>query len=239
MTRTISMWSGPRNISTAMMYSWRQRADTVVVDEPLYGHFLRVTGRRHPGDETFLPSLDTDGPAVLRRLLDTPAPRPIRFLKNMAHHLVELDHAFLPRMDHLLLIRPPDEVIASLLRQLPDATLADTGLPQQVALLEELTRLGRPPVVIDAQVVRVRPEAALRAMCAALDLPFDLAMLSWPAGPKPEDGPWAPWWYAGVHKSSGFDPPRRGSPTLPMELLPLLQACRPLYVRLQSVALRG
>jgi hypothetical protein len=232
------MWSGPRNISTAMMYAWRQRADTEVFDEPLYAAYLARTGRRHPDDALVLAAQDQDGDRVVQRVILGDGPSPVRFYKNMAHHLVGLDEGFLDHVDHVLLTRHPAEMLTSLVQQLPDADLPDTGLPQQVRLLRRLHAAGRPPVVLDARRVLEDPRGQLTACCAALGLPFDPAMLTWPAGPKPEDGVWAPHWYAAVHRSTGFSAPRPPVVGVAPPLEPLLERCMPLYDELLACAAR-
>lgn len=237
MTRRISLWSGPRNISTALMYSWRSRADTEVFDEPLYGHYLRVTGRVHPGGDEVMAAMPRPGEQVVAETLLGQGEAPVRFYKNMAHHLVGLAPDFLAQLDHVLLVRDPREVLTTLVKQLPDVRLADTGLPQQVALLDQVQELGARVLVLDSRDVLQDPRGSLSRLCAALDLPFDEAMLSWEAGPKPEDGVWAPHWYQAVHKSSGFAPYRPKVEPLPPHLEPLEAACRPLFARLQEARL--
>src|ERR687883_792368 len=131
----LSVWSGPRNVSTALMYSFRQRPDTLVVDEPLYGHYLRVTSADHPGDEEVMASMDCCGERVIMEVILGPCERPIHFFKNMAHHLADLDRGFLGRITNVLLVRDPKEMLPSLAKQLPHPTLRDTGLREQVEIL--------------------------------------------------------------------------------------------------------
>lgn len=236
--RRISVWSGPRNVSTALMYAFRQRSDTRVFDEPLYGPYLATAAPDHPAREAVLAQLESDAARVIREVLLAPGSgEGVRFFKNMAHHLRGLDPSFLARLDNALLIRDPREMLPSLARQMTKPGLADTGFPEQVWLLERLLEEGRAPVVIDAKRLRLDPEGVLRRACDALDLPFEAAMLAWPAGPKPEDGPWAPHWYANVHASTGFTPFRPASQDVPGELDPVLQEAAPLYARLAAYAL--
>ena len=239
MTRRISLWSGPRNVSTALMYSWRQRPDTEVIDEPLYGHYLRHTGRVHPAHDEVMAAMDCDGERVVREVFRAPSTAPVRFFKNMAHHLVGLDRSFLSGMDHVLLIRDPREVLTSLVKQIPRPRVTDTGLLQQVDLLEELDPLSRSLVVVDSTELLRDPAGVLRQLCEALDLPYTEAMLSWPRGPKPEDGMWAPHWYHRVHETTGFAPYVPKTEPLPERLEPLWEACQPLYARLRACALRA
>ena len=235
----LSMWSGPRNVSTALMYAFRQRSDTEVVDEPLYGAYLHTTGADHPGAREVMDQMETDADQVIQDvLLAEPSPEaPVRFFKNMAHHLRGLDRGFLDGMTHLLLTRDPREMLPSLAHQLPHPTLADTGYPEQIELLERAEQAGHAPVVLDARELLLDPEGVLREACRRLGLPFEPAMLRWPAGPKPEDGVWAPHWYASVHASTGFAPYRPKTAPFPERLRPLLDACRPLYERLSAHAI--
>ncbi len=231
----ICLWSGPRNVSTALMYSFAQRRDTQVLDEPLYAHYLATTGVEHPGREEVLAAMDTDGERVVREVVLGPARRPVLFMKQMAHHLVGLDRAFLAATDNVLLIRDPAEVLTSLAHQLAEPRLADTGLAVQAELLEDLDQ----PLVVDSRELLLDPPGVLSQLCAGLGLEFDAAMLSWPAGPRPEDGVWAPHWYANVHRSSGFKPYRPKREPLPARLGPVLAACRPYYERLYRRAIRA
>ena len=232
----LSMWSGPRNVSTALMYSFRQRSDTLVVDEPLYGHYLNAVGPGHPGEEEVLATLDRDGERVVREVLLGPCERPVHFFKNMAHHLIGLDRGFLDEMTNVFLIRDPKEMLPSLTKQLPNPTLRDTGLAQQIEILETILRRDERPVVLDARELLLDPPRVLRVACEKLNIPFEEAMLSWPAGPKPEDGVWARHWYHNVHASTGFATYRAKTEAFPARLESLLKECRPLYERLREYA---
>lgn len=238
--KVVCLWSGPRNVSTALMYSFAQRADTSVVDEPLYGHYLRVSGARHPGREEVMAAVDCDGDAVMRDLLspDDSPDRPVLFLKQMAHHLVDLDRNFLDRTVNVFLIRDPVDMLTSLTIQLPDARLQDTGLEIQWRLLQTLEAGGQQPVVVDSRELLEDPRGVLRVLCGRLGIEFDESMLSWPAGPRPEDGVWAEHWYQSVHRSTGFQP-YRAKPGFPDELRPLLDECRPYYDKLYARAIRA
>jgi len=233
----LSVWSGPRNVSTALMYSFRQRSDTLVVDEPLYGHYLAVTGADHPGTREVLAAMDPDGERVVREVLLGPCERPVHFFKNMAHHLAGLDRGFLREIRNVLLIRDPREMLPSLVHQLPSPTLRDTGLAEQVGILDVTLERDEPPIVLDARELLLAPPGVLRRTCELLGIPFQEAMLSWPAGPKPEDGVWANHWYENVHASTGFEPyrPKRGP--FPERLEPLLEDCLPLYESMRRYAI--
>lgn len=236
----IALWSGPRNISTAMMRSWDSRADTVVCDEPLYAHYLRVTGIQHPGRDEILAHHEDDWRRVAEWLTGpVPEGRNVFYQKHMAHHLLPMiDREWVHRLRNGFLIRDPGEMLASLIQQWPDPSIADTGLPQQWELFQELkTRTGKAPPVLDARRVLLDPEAALRKLCVALDVPFDAAMLSWNVGPRDTDGVWARHWYGAVERSEGFIRYRPKDVTLPVSLGPLLKDCRHYYERLLEYAI--
>ena len=233
----LSVWSGPRNVSTALMYAFRQRPDTLVVDEPLYGHYLEVTRADHPGEDEVLAAMDTDGGRVVREVLLGPCERPVHFFKNMAHHLEGLDRGFLGGLTNVLLTRDPAEMLPSLARQLPNPTLRDTGLLYQTEILDHVLGEGLEPVVLDAKQLLLDPPGVLRSACDRLGIPFHESMLRWPAGPKPEDGVWAKHWYANVHASTGFSPYQPKTGDFPERLRPLLEESVPLYERLKRYAI--
>lgn len=240
MTTPICLWSGPRNISTALMYSFAQRPDVRVVDEPLYGHYLRVTGACHPGRDEILAAMNCDGGAVMCDLLAQQADiAPHRlFLKHMAHHLIDLDLMFLQQTCNIFLLRDPREMLPSLFMQLPGAGLADTGLQRQWELFEYLRGAGQCPVILDAREILLDPRSVLQKLCEHLDLAFDPRMLRWDAGPRAEDGIWAPHWYQSVHQSTGFAAYERKS-GFPRHLQDLLDDCKPWYDKLFEHALRA
>jgi hypothetical protein len=235
----INLWSGPRNVSTALMYSFAQRADTRVVDEPLYAHYLRVSGAEHPGRDAVLAAQDQDGERVVRDVILGSCDRGIVFFKQMAHHLVELDHGFLARTANVLLTREPRDMLPSLAENLRVPTLRDTGYAAQTALLAELRALGQEPPVIVAHELLESPAVVLAELCRRLGLAFDPAMLAWEPGARPEDGVWAPHWYKSVHRSRGFEPYRPKTTPFPRELEPLLAECRPHFDRLAENAIRA
>ncbi|WP_341863302.1 HAD family hydrolase [Gymnodinialimonas sp. 57CJ19] len=230
----IAMWSGPRNLSTAMLYAFGNRADCVAVDEPFYAAYLAQSGVEHPMQDAILSSQPTD-PARVVAALSTPA-KPVQYLKVMAHHMLPsfpLDWARDCANVHLL--RHPARVIASYAVKNDVAiTLDDIGFAQA-----ERIHAALPGPIIDSADIRANPEAMLRALCAAIDLPFDPAMLSWSKGPKPYDGAWAPHWYDAVHKSTGFAAAEGPLPTLPDHLQPLLQEALPIYTALHKNRLRA
>lgn len=233
----ISLWSGPRNVSTALMYSFRQRADTTVVDEPLYAHYLVRSGADHPGRDEVLAAQDHDGERVVRDVILGPVATPVLFVKNMAHHLAGLDWAFLAELDNVILTRDPAEMLPSLIRQLPSPDLEGTGLPMQVALLDAILDEGEDPMVLDSRLLLTDPEKVLTRLCHRVGIAFDPGMLTWPAGPVPEDGVWAEHWYESVHRSTGFASHRSKREPVPVALEPLLAQAIPLYERLLAYAI--
>jgi hypothetical protein len=238
-TLRISMWSGPRNVSTALMYAFRQRPDTRVVDEPLYGHYLTTTDADHPGAGTVRAAMDTDGARVVRDVLLGPSDRPVLFVKNMAHHVAGIDLGFLDDIENVLLTREPEAMLMSLSRILPEVDLDGTGLPDQVRILERIEGSGRQPIVLESSELLRDPASVLSELCRRLGIAFDPAMLAWPPGPKPEDGVWAPHWYANVHRSTGFARPTTDTHDFPDDLVQLLESCRPLYDRMAAYAIRA
>jgi hypothetical protein len=235
----IHLWSGPRNVSTALMYSFAERSDTRVVDEPLYAHYLAVSGAEHPGREAVLAAQDSDGERVVREVVLARSDRPVVFFKQMAHHLIALDRGFLGRCANVLLTRDPVEMLPSLARNLAEPRLADTGYAVQTALLRELRALGQdPPVLVASELLR-DPRKVLTELCTRLTIPFEPAMLAWEPGARPEDGVWAPHWYASVHRSSGFEPYRKKTAPFPERLKLLREQCRPHYEELARGAIRA
>ena len=228
----IAMWSGPRSLSTAMMRAWENRPDTVVVDEPLYACYLAATGLDHPGRDDVLAAQSTDWRAVLAGLTtgDLPPGAMISFQKHMTHHVLpEVDLAAFAGLRHAFLVRDPRAMLASYAAVRTRPTAADLGIAQQVELHR---RFGGP--VVDADDLLRDPEGVLRALCAALDVPFDPAMLSWPPGRRESDGVWAPHWYASVEASTGFGPPRTAPVELPGHLHDLASAFQQTYDELAA-----
>jgi hypothetical protein len=231
----IAMWSGPRNISTAMMRSFENRPDCAVIDEPLYAHYLIETGVDHPMRADVLAAQRADWRAVTAELT-TAEPAPIYFQKHMCHHVTSsMGTDWLDGLKHMFLIRDPARVIASYAAKMETMTLEGLGLPAQLRLFERVSlRAGAPPPVIDAEQVLADPKGALSALCAALAIPFTEAMLSWPPGPRASDGVWAPHWYGSVERSTGFLRPPTITPELPGHLTPLLEEARPYYEALSA-----
>lgn len=237
----IAMWSGPRNISTAMMRAWENRGDCAVSDEPLYAAYLAATGLDHPGRDEVIAAGETDWRRVVDSLLG-PAPggAALWYQKHMSHHLLpEMAIDWVLQLRNVFLIRDPAEVVASYLRSRATATPEDIGLPQQGRLFDLLRdRLGETPPVIDAGDFLRAPEAHLRALCARLGIAFTPRMLSWPPGPRDSDGVWAPYWYDAVWKSTGFEPWRSREIALDDAAAAVADACRPVYERLRAFRIR-
>jgi len=236
--KRICLWSGPRNVSTALMYAFAQRTDTKVVDEPLYAHYLKVSGMQHPGYQEVLDAMNNNGNAVIAELMAYKA-KPVYFMKHMAHHLVELNREFLKETMNVILVRDPEQMLPSLVNQIPVPNLRDTGLAIQANLFNELREIGQQPPVLDAKEVLLNPRFILIELCKQLDIPFDENMLSWKAGPLPEDGVWAPHWYHNVHKSTGFQEYSEKTEPFPERLKPLLEECKPHYDYLLEFAIRN
>jgi hypothetical protein len=231
----IAMWSGPRNLSTALLRAWGNRDDTVVVDEPLYAHYLLRTGAQHPGRDAVLAAQDNDWRRVTTWLSGPPpGDRPIWYQKHMTHHVtadVTLD--WLAALRNCFLIRSPAQVISSYVRVRSTPTLEDLGLPQQWRLFTRVRdRSGTVPPVIDAADLLHDPPGVLRALCAVLGVAFSERMLSWPAGPRDSDGVWAPHWYGAVERSTGFAPHRHEDVTVPPHLTDVAARADDIYRRM-------
>ncbi|MBV9062154.1 MAG: HAD family hydrolase [Alphaproteobacteria bacterium] len=238
----IAMWSGPRNISTAMMRSFGNRSDTWVADEPFYAAYLAVTGIRHPLREESLASQPTDWREVVQELLGpVPNGKALWYQKHMTHHMLPpFGRDWMGQCLNAFLIRAPEDVLASYTEKRGEVTLDDIGFIQQREIFErEADRLGRVPPVIDAADVLGNPRGVLRALCGALQIPFVDEMLSWPPGRRHTDGAWAPAWYDAVERSTGFvrpKPPVRLQ-QLRDDLKPIVLAARPHYERMHSFRL--
>lgn len=235
MTRRIAMWSGPRNLSTAMMRSFGSRADTVVSDEPFYGCFLKASGADHPMRKPVIAAMDCDWGSVMTALRgEPPKGAPIWYQKHMWHHMVgPLGHGDFAGFSHAFLIRAPERTIASYLGKREAAAFEDFGLERQADFFyRECDRLGRIAPVIDANDVLRDPPGILAKLCAALDIAWNDAMLSWPPGRRDTDGPWAAHWYGAVEASTGFGPPEEGAVELPDDARRLADRMQPFYDQL-------
>ena len=243
MTLRIAMWSGPRNISTAMMRSFSSRTDCFVSDEPFYGAFLEQTGADHPMRGEVIASMETDWATIAETLAgDPPDGSPIWYQKHMSHHMVgPLAPDDLQGLTHAFLIRDPRLMVASYARKRETVTAADLGLKLQREFFDrECNRLGHAPPVVDSAYVLAEPEGVLSQLCWALGINWDPAMLSWPGGPHSRDGVWAAHWYGHVEASTGFEPVELGEPPeLEPELQRVADACMSDYLHLSRFALRS
>ncbi|GAB3104018.1 sulfotransferase-like domain-containing protein [Lysobacter terrae] len=235
----IAMWSGPRNISTAMMRAWENREDCVVSDEPLYAHYLAHTQLDHPARDEVIAAGETDWRRVVATLTG-PAPggAAVWYQKHMTHHLLpHIEHGWISELRNVLLIRDPREVVASYVKSRATVTAEDIGLPQQVALYEELRKAGQAPPIIDSGAFLRAPEAHLCALCDWLGIAFSPRMLNWPKGPRDSDGVWAPYWYAHVWDSTGFEAPQAREVTLSGDAARVADECREAYEHLHRLRL--
>jgi hypothetical protein len=236
-TIRIAMWSGPRNLSTAMMRSFGSRVDTLVSDEPFYGCFLKDSGADHPLREEVIAAMDCDWQSVMAAVRrETPDGSPIWYQKHMWHHMVgPIGYADFQGFTHAFLIREPERMIASYLRKREGAAFENFGMDRQAEFFErEAERLGHAPPVIDANDVLADTEGVLSKLCSAVGIAWDRAMLSWAQGRRETDGPWAPHWYGAVEKSIGFGPPETEAIDLPDEARRVADQCRPYYDRLAA-----
>ena len=238
----IAMWSGPRNLSTTMMRSFGARPDTACVDEPFYAAFLISTGTVHPMQEDILAVQPHSGAEVARQLTREPVPgaKPVFYQKHMTHHMAPaIPRSWMGQVTNAFLIREPARVLASYARKMDEVSLEAIGVPQQAELFDRVCQLrGEAPPVIDSDDILADPPGMLRALCRALDIPYTDAMLSWEAGPKPEDGVWAPHWYDAVWESTGFGKPRTEPPELPKRLRKLADEARESHERIAAHRLR-
>ena len=235
MTIRIAMWSGPRNLSTAMMRSFGSRSDTFVSDEPFYGCFLKESGADHPMRDEVIEAMDCDWRSVMTALRGPiPDGQPVWYQKHMWHHMVgPIGYSDFDGFTHAFLIREPERMIASYLRKREAAAFEDFGLERQAEFFErEADRLGHAPPVIEANDVLANPETVLSALCNALGIPWDHAMMAWPLGHRETDGPWALHWYGAVEASTGFGPPETDTVELPDDARCVADRCRPYYERL-------
>ena len=239
MTIRIAMWSGPRNISTAMMRAWETRPDCAVMDEPFYGAYLAETGLEHPMRAEILAAHATNWEEIAHDCA-TRAGAPVIYQKHMCQHMIpEAPLGWMAACRHAFLIRPPAEVAASFSLKYEDLTTDDLGFRRQAELFEYVCDLtGSAPPVIEARDVLENPEGMLHALCAALAMSYDPAMLGWTAGPRDSDGIWASHWYHSVKQSTGFAEPRPPAPC-PDELSEIVAACQPYYDRMRQHVLKA
>ncbi len=224
----IHLISSPRTISTALMYSFAQRADTVVWDEPFYGIYLTHTGFDHPGRDEIIKHMPDSTDHVLNRIAELGKTSHV-FIKNIASHFKVLDPGICVNHQNVLLIRDPKRIVISFDKVIHAPTQQDIGIQRQFELYEHLSQLGKPPLVVDSTQIALYPSQQLQSLCDNLGLEFDQKMLSWPAGPKTYDGIWAPYWYSSVQKSTGFHASSNHDPEVPPHLDDLYQEALTYY----------
>jgi len=237
----IAMWSGPRNLSTAMMYSFAQRNDTAVVDEPYYAAYLATTGLKHPMYQQIIATGEVDPKKVAASCTgENPQNQPIFYQKQMTKHMIEdFDRDWIFNVTNVFLIRDPARVIASYHIKDEDPGLADIGVKEQLELFDKVCqKTGHAPTVVDSADILAAPKVMLRALCKELDIDFQNSMLNWPQGPRPFDGIWAEHWYKSVWKSTGFATPSKTKSKVPAHLLDLLETANGYYEKLRGFALK-
>ena len=215
-------------MSTALMYSFAQREDTKVFDEPLYGHYLKASGASHPAREESLQSLGNDGNKVVQDVILQKSKK-VLFHKLMTHFLIDIDTTFLSKVSNIIFIRNPEEIIASYSKVIPNPKLEDIGLKQQYELYLSLEQQGNIPIVLNSKHLLQNPELILNKLCAILEISFDKKMLKWKKGARKEDGIWAKHWYANIHNSNGFFPYAKKEINLSVSNVTLAKRCKPYY----------
>jgi hypothetical protein len=236
----IAMWSGPRNLSTALMYAFAARGDCAVWDEPFYAAYLDATGLDHPMRDAVIGAGLRDPAAVAAACLGpVPGGRPVFYQKHMTMHMLRgFDRRFMDGLTNVFLIRHPARVVASYVKKRESPVLSDIGFVQQAELFDEVCqRLGHAALVIDSADIRRDPAGALSTLCGAVGIPYSAGMLSWPVGPKPYDGVWAPHWYGAVHASAGFEDPEAAIPLLGGPHQALVDAALPFYETLSAYSM--
>jgi hypothetical protein len=235
----IAMWSGPRNISTAMMRAWGNRTDTAVIDEPFYGYYLKQTEIDHPGAAEVIATMETNWRKIVEKLTGpVPDDKRIFYQKQMTHHLLpEVSRDWLRQVTNCFLIRDPAEVIISYLKKNGTPRLEDLGFIQQLEIFN-FVRKRQTAIVVDADDVLRNPERMLRSVCQAIGAEFQSAMLSWPGGRRETDGVWAKYWYAEVERSTSFAPYRKREVVVPEHSSEVHQRCRRIYEQLYQHRVR-
>lgn len=232
----IAMWSGPRNLSTAMMYAFAARPDWAVVDEPFYAAYLAKTGLDHPMRTEILASQPHDPNKVEQALIGSiPDGKPHYYQKHMTQHMIPgIPRGWMAKMQNVFLIRHPARVVASFSAKYENPSIMDIGFLQQAELFDQVRAAGGTPVVIDSSDIRRDPEKMLKRLCTAIGLDWTPAMLSWPSGGHAQDGVWAAHWYGSVHASTGFAPAEGPLPDLPSDRAALADQAMESYLRLAA-----
>jgi hypothetical protein len=235
---TINLISGPRNISTALMYSFAQRTDTGVLDEPFYAVYLAKSGANHPGRDEVLKKLP-QGELDVREYISSQRDKRVLFIKNMSHHMEVLDDPWIAEAINVFLIRNPSQIIASYAEVIDTPTMRDIGIEYQHYLFNQLLECGEEPIVVDSGFLVENPEKVLIKLCSSCGIAFEQRMMHWPPGPKPYDGVWATHWYSNVHHSSGFKKQSSSERSVPPHLLPLCERARVFYEKLVAFSLKA
>jgi len=227
----INLWSCPRNVSTAFMYSFGQRVDTSIVDEPLYAHYLSNSTVIHPCQNEILSSQFQSGKKVVEEVLFGKYSTEISFFKHMTHHLVEIDWSFMLKMKNIIFIRDPRKILISYSKVIAKPTIEDIGIEKQLKLFNYLKQNKADFVVLDSNELLKNPPKCLELLCEKLNIPFDDKMLSWKKGARKEDGVWAKHWYDNVHNSTGFKVQNTSNQpiVMPENLKELAEKCMPFY----------
>ena len=230
--------SSPRNLSTAMMYSFHHRGDTLVVDEPFYGYYLKKTGTQQPGYEEIIQTMINDSADVIAGFGRNGRSKPHLFIKDMAHHLIDMDISFINEHTPIFLIRNPKQLIASFAQVIPNPKMEDVGLKRQYEIFQFLKEHGSKCIVVDSGdlIENIRP--FMEELCTRLDLDFKESMISWPKGAIAEDGIWAKYWYKNIHQSTGFSKQKTSDRALPKNCEELYQESKIYYDELSKYALK-
>ena len=234
----IAMWSGPRNISTAMMYAFANRGDCVASDEPFYGAYLKATGLKHPMADEIISAMECDASKVAANCVK-PAAHPLFYQKHMTHHMLpEFDRTFIRTLNNAFLIRAPEKVLASYAKKHDEVSLHAIGFVEQAEIFDMVAQhLGYAPPVVDGDIHLSNPRHSLQQLCTKLDIHFDEAMLTWPKGPKSCDGIWATHWYGAAWNSTGFGAVSEKPTALPDHLARIAGQAEPYYQKLKAYAL--
>lgn len=237
--KVIHMISGPRNLSTALMYSFGNRDDFEVVDEPFYAHYLNTTDIVHPGQKEIMSSQSVLPEKVIQQILNETGTRPFRFIKNMAHHLEKVNLSFLENLHNVFLIRDVKQLIASFSQVIDQPLMRDIGIQHEFELVRHLESKGQKVIILDSGELLKNPEHVLSQLCLKLEIPFLPSMLHWPKGKKKEDGVWAKYWYENVHRSTGFQKQKTSSRKLREDLFPLYEEAKVYYEQLFQKAIKA